>query len=117
MQGEQVTPAQKTQTAHGFQGRNFYRQNFRGRAAGCVTLLWLAGGEVTGWCSRNLQSVWGPHACAQPEVTILYLGWGGYLVPIEELKDMYQIVMHNPFSFLQRTRTSSLCCFCIFSVS
>ena len=36
------------------------------------------------------QFLWGPRTCAQPEVTILHLGGG--LVPVEELRDMYQMV-------------------------
>jgi len=39
-------------------------------------------------------SLWGPHTCAQPEVTILHLG--GRLVPVEELRDMYQMVQYLP---------------------
>ena len=36
-----------------FQGRVF-RGKIWGRSAGCVTFLSLAGGEVRGWCFRNL---------------------------------------------------------------
>lgn len=35
-----------------FQERAF-RSKIWGRAAGCVTFLWLVGGQVTGWCSGN----------------------------------------------------------------
>ena len=36
-------------------------------------------------------SLWGTHTCAQPEVTILHVGGG--LVPVEELRDTYQMVL------------------------
>ena len=42
-----------------------------GKGCRCVTFLWLFGGEVTGNVPR-IWAVWGPCACAQPEVAILH---------------------------------------------
>ena len=47
------------------------------RAAGCVTLFWLVGSEVTGRCFRNLD--------VSLKLTILHLG-GGALVPAVKSK-------------------------------
>lgn len=52
------------------------------------------------------QPIWGPHACAQPEVTNLHLG--GDPGSIEELKDRYQIVMHT----LRRSQDPAPCLHC-----
>ena len=71
-----------------------------GRATGCVTFFSLVGGEVTGWCFRSLSHQPGSD---QSGVCVLVLSlklpsstWVGTLVPVEELKDMYQIVMYIP---------------------
>ena len=56
------------------------KAKFGVRAAGCVTFFWLAGGEVTGWCSRNL--VFTVFSLKLPSSTRV-----GPLVPTEELKD------------------------------
>ena len=62
----------------------FLQQNLK-RAAGCMVFFWLVGGEVIGQCSGNL-------------VLSLKLlsstGWGGH---IEELRDLYQLDMYNPW--------------------
>ena len=46
----------------------------------CVTFLWLVGGEVTGWCSRNLvlnlkipSSTWVPAEELKDIVILLYV--------------------------------------------
>ena len=44
----------KAWTPWWFLGRSFYSQSLQGRAAGCVTILWLIAGVVIGCCSRNL---------------------------------------------------------------
>ena len=54
------------------------------RAAGCVTVFWFVGCEVTGWCSRNLA----------PSLKLPSFTWVGALVPAEEFKD---IVMYIPW--------------------
>ena len=84
----------KPEILNGFQGRSFYRQNWGtggGRGAGYVTLLWLVGGEVTGWCSRNLNHQ--PSGSNQSGVPGLMLSlkspsspWVEPLVPAEELR-------------------------------
>lgn len=51
--------------------------------------------QVTQSSAFTFQAIWGPHACAQLEATIST--WVGALVHIEELRDMYQIVMHIPW--------------------
>ena len=96
-QEERAAHAQKGQTSLWFWGKSFYRQNLGGGLQG-MWPSWLVGGEVTGWCSRNLvisllvpRSL-GSSACAQPEVTSLHLGGAGALVSIEELIDLYQIM-------------------------
>ena len=106
-QGYWVACALKPQTPWWFSGRSFLKAKFGIRAAGCVTFLLLAGGEVTGQCSRDLV-----FRLKLPSST-----WVGALVPAEELKG---IVMYN---LLGGTRTLPqgctivswlfLLCFCI----
>ena len=61
----------------------FSKIKFGVRAAGCVTFFWLVGGEVIGWCSRNLVL----------NLKLSSSTWVGALVPIE-LKDRCQNVMY-----------------------
>ena len=76
-----VTHGLKTRTLHDL-GERVFIGKIWGKSAGCVTFLWLVGGEVTGWCSGIsimspwFQPIWGPCAYAQPEVVILHLGVG-----------------------------------------
>ena len=60
----------------------------------------MVGSEVTGWGSRNLDNQ--PSGFNQSGVLVLMLSlklpsssWAGVLVPVEELRDMYQIVKNN----------------------
>ena len=65
----------------GFQGIVF-KGNVWGRAAGCMTVFWLVGGEVTGWCFQNLSHR--PSVSSQSGVSCLWSacthhpppGWG-----------------------------------------
>ena len=56
-----------------FQGRVF-RGNIWGRSAGCVIFLSLIGGEVTGWCFRNLSHQ--PSGSDQSRVHVFVLSLG-----------------------------------------
>ena len=74
------------------------------RVVGCVisswTFFWLDGGEVTGWCFRNLNVLvptsLGSSACGQLVVTIKNLGVGVVLISTEQFKDILQIVIYIP---------------------
>lgn len=73
---------------------------FGRRTEGCITFHILVGSEVTGWGSRNLDNQ--PSGFNQSGVLVLMLSlklpsssWAGVLVPVEELRDMYQIVKNN----------------------
>ena len=68
-----------------FQGRSFYRSDIWGEGCRCVTLLWLVGGKITGWPSRNLH-----HQPLVPTTLGLCSSspWVGVLVPTEELRDL-----------------------------
>ena len=85
----------------GSQARVF-KGNIGVRVAGCVisswTFFWLVGDEVTGWCFGNLNHQF--YGSSQSVVCVLVVSrwspssaWVGVLVPVEELKDMRQIVM------------------------
>ena len=74
-QGKRVACAKKPELPDGFQWE-VLKGKFRVRLAGCVTFFWLPGGEVTGWCSRNLML-----SLKLPSST-----WVGTLVPAEEFK-------------------------------
>ena len=54
-----------------------YCHRFRVKTAGCVTLFWLVGGEITGRCSRNLVL-----SLKLPSST-----WVGSLVPLLRVSD------------------------------
>ena len=63
------------------QGVRFLKATFGVRIAGIITFFWLVGGEVAGWCSRNLNHQ--PSSSNQSgvsvpvhAVTILHLGGG-----------------------------------------
>ena len=56
-----------------FQGRVF-RGKIWGRSAGCVTFLSLVGGEVRGWCFRDLSHQ--PSGSDQSGVHVLVLSLG-----------------------------------------
>ena len=70
----------------GFQ-EEFLKAKLGVRAIGYVTSFWVAGGEVIGWCSRNLML-----SLKLPSST-----WVGTVVPVEELRDMCQIVLFIPW--------------------
>ena len=64
-----------------------------------MTFFLLVGGEVIGWCFRNLSHQPDPnqsslYVCAQPEVTIFSLS--GNLSSVEALRDLFQIVVCLP---------------------
>ena len=91
-QGEWAVVPQRPKPPDGFQERVF-KEKFSGRAAECVTFFWLVGGEVTGWCSRNLSLQ--SSGCKQSGVQVLVLSlklpsssWVRVLVPAE-LRDIY----------------------------
>ena len=71
----------------------------------CVTLLCLVGGKETGWS-------WNQPSCFnQSEVHSLVLSlklllssWVGTLVPVEELRIMYQIFMYIPWEGTRRNQ-------------
>lgn len=74
------------------------------RAAGCVTLFWLVGSELTGRCVRNLD--------VSLKLTILHLG-GGALVPAVKSKVllyMYPLRMYP----LRRNQDPALLLHCYF---
>ena len=60
-------------------GEEFLWAEFGGEVCGCVTFLWLVGGELTGWWSRNLHHQ--SPGSNQPGVHMLVLSlhWGGDL--------------------------------------
>ena len=79
----------------------FLKATFGVKVAGCMTFFWLVGGEVTGWCFRNLN-----HQPGSDQSGVYKLGlnmkspsstWVGVLVPAEQLKDMCWIVMDIPW--------------------
>lgn len=83
-----------------------------------VTFFWLAGGEVTRWCFRNhnyqpsgsnLSEI---HVLVLSLVTNLHLGKAPDL--IEELRDMYEIIMPIPWGV---TKTLPYCFLTTFSCS
>ncbi|XP_070323339.1 mannosyl-oligosaccharide 1,2-alpha-mannosidase IB isoform X2 [Odocoileus virginianus] len=68
-----------------FQGSVFIDKSSGERAVGCVTSSESVGGEVTGWCSRNLShqhsdshqlGLEPEHACVQPGDTVFILDGG-----------------------------------------
>ena len=67
--------------------------------AGCLisscTVVWLADGEVTGWCFRNLSHHLVP-AClsAGGQQVVNFLHWVGVLVSAKQLKDMAQDIIY-----------------------
>ena len=122
-QGEQVACAQKTWTPQWILGKSFTGYIGRcGWSARCVTLLWLVGGEVTGnlhhpgisIISLWFQPVWGPRfvlSLKLPSST-----WVGALVPVEELRDLYQIVLYILPRRNQDPVPSLHCCFFLHSL-
>lgn len=77
----------ETQASQRVPGKGLYRQQLRGvcRAGGPPLIGWQGGNRVVvreSWSLASwFQQVWGPRACAQPEVPILPLG--GALAPVE----------------------------------
>lgn len=67
------------------------KANFRGRVAGGMTCFWLAGGE----CSAEV-----------PVPT-----WVGGLIPAEELRGVYQIVVYSHWGRNSDSALLLLCCF------
>ena len=79
----------------GLQGRSFYRQNLGEGLQVCDPPL------ISRWYFRNLNNQ--PSSSNRSGVHMLMLSlklpsspWVGAPAPIEELRDMYQIVMHIP---------------------
>lgn len=67
--------AQKAQTTQWFSGKSFYRKILEDGLQRCVT-FWYSNRVVFQefqWSTLLFQPVWGPHACAQPSVSILDL--------------------------------------------
>ena len=67
--------AQKAQTTEWFSGKSFYRKILEDGLQRCVT-FWYSNRVVLQefqWSTLLFQPVWGPHACAQPSVSILDL--------------------------------------------
>ena len=82
----------------GFQGRVFIGKIW-GEGCRVCNLPQIVGSEVTGWYSRNLdhQSSGSNQSGVHMHVLSLKLPsstWVGGLVPVEELRDTYQIVMY-----------------------
>ena len=68
--------------------KEFLKKNFHGGLLS-VSFFWLVGGEVTGWCSRNLSLQ--PSGCKQSGVQVLVLSlklpsstWVRVLVPVTQ---------------------------------
>ena len=100
-QREQAVHAAKTQTIAWLWPKSFYRWNL-GEGCQCGTVFWLAGGEVTGRCFRNLthQRFGSDHSGIHVLELSLKLPsspWVGTFVPMEELWDMYQTVLYLPW--------------------
>ena len=79
--------------------REVFIGKFGERVAGCVTLLWLVGGNLTAWCSRKLShhpsgSIWPGIHVFELSLKLPSSPWA--LVPVEELRDTYQIALHLP---------------------
>ena len=116
LQEEQETHDQKIQILHRFQNRSFYRQNlgFERRAARCVTLLWLVGGEVAEIVQEYQSSaflfwwVWGLVLMFSLKSSSTFVRAS---VPVEELRDMYQIVMRIPWGGTRPSSQSVHHCF------
>ena len=83
----------------------FLKTTFGVRAAVYMTLFRLAGGEETGWCFTNFNhQTSGSNqsgVCFTVSMESASCSWVRVLVPAEELKDMYWIVVYFPWGRAQ----------------